>query len=84
MKGTYSFSYSLFPSPRLMTNNCMCTEELWNSPPGPPTWTQYDKELVFNDQSITVDEINHFIEGLTLEQYPEQLHMTNYPMKGSH
>jgi len=65
-----------------MTNNSMCTEELWNSPPGPPIWTQYDKELVFKDQSITGDEINHFIEGLTLVQYPEQLHMTNYPHAG--
>ena len=50
MKGTYSFLYSqvsLFPSPRLLTNNSMCTEELWNSPSDPPTWTQNDKDLVF-------------------------------------
>jgi len=66
---------SLFPSPRLLTNNSVCTEELWSSPPGPPTWTQCDKELVFKDQSITGDVI---IEMPTLERscvanYPPQM-----------
>ena len=71
-------SYS--PGSSTHTSSLMYTEELWNSPPGPPTWSQYDKELVFKDQSVTGDVI---IEMPTLESScvpPQMVYTSNNDM----